>query len=232
MEITCSSCESKFKVADDKIPKGRSTSLNCPKCKSKIIIEPPQPAPVEEVPKKEAKPAAKELPEKDDFDFDYDYSESQEAADSVFDFTEEEGKTALICETDPSIIEPIEKVLDFMEYHITKTDNAREAIKRMRYHNYHLLIVNETFDSRNPDANGILIYLARLHMDTRRDMFVTMLTRRFRTMDQMLALNKSVNLIINIDNLGQFENILKRGLSDYDIFYRIFHETRKNMGIA
>lgn len=227
MEIICSSCQSKFKIADEKIPQGRSASLTCPKCKKKITVDrAPQPASVEEEIPPEA-PGNKEA-----LDFDYDYSDKYENADGAFEFTEEEGKTALICETDPAIVEPMVKVLDFMEYHITKADNAREAIKKMRYHNYHLLIINENFDSRNPDTNGILIYLSRLHMSVRRDIFVVMLTRRFRTMDYMMALNKSVNLIVNMDNINQFENILKRGLSDDDIFYRIFDETRKNLGIA
>ncbi len=224
MEITCSSCQGKFKIADEKIPPGRTVNLTCPKCKNKIAVD-GAPVVVEEEVTEE--PAVK-----DGFDFDYDYSEKYENPDSAFDFAEEEGKTALICETDPEIIQPIVKVLDFMEYHISMTESAREAIKKMRYHNYDLLIVNESFDSRNPDANGILIYLARLHMSFRRDIFVTMLSRRFRTMDYMMALNKSVNLIINVENINQFENILKRGLSDQDIFYRIFHETRKTLGVA
>ncbi|MFZ5571998.1 MAG: zinc-ribbon domain-containing protein [Thermodesulfobacteriota bacterium] len=231
MEITCSSCQRKFKIADDKIPPGRTVNISCPKCKNKITVEGPPAVEAEEAEQEQpvdAAPAGRE----DGFDFDYDYSDKYEATEGAFDFAEEEGKTALICETDPAIIQPIERVLEFMEYHISKTDSAREAIKKMRYQNYHLLIVNEAFDSRNPDANGILIYLSRLHMSLRRQIFVAMLTRRFRTMDYMVALNKSVNLVINTENISQFENILKRSLSDYDIFYRIFHETRKTLGIA
>lgn len=217
MEITCSQCNSKFKVAGEKIPADKTVNVSCPKCKEKIAI---------------SRPAPEDPAEKGgDYDFDFEYEEDGAEAESPFDFAEEEGKTALICETDPKIIDPIVKILEFMEFHITRVDNARDAIKKMRYNTYDLLIVNETFDSRDPDANGILIYLARLHMSVRRKMYVVMLTRRFRTMDNMLALNKSVNLIINLKNLDRFEDIIRRGLSDADIFYRIYNETLKNLKI-
>jgi hypothetical protein len=56
-------------------------------------------------------------------------------------------------------------------------------------------------------------------------MFVAMLTDRYRTMDYMMAFNKSVNLIINKENAGEIDKILSKGLTDFDMFYRIYKET-------
>lgn len=222
MEIICDSCESKFRIASEKIPEGRSASLSCPKCQNKISVSRPSAAASEP----EAAPT-----DGDDFDFNYDYTDQFETTDGTFDFTEDEGKTALICAVDPAIVEPVKNVMNFLEFHVRVVDNARDAIKRMRYHQFDALLVDENFDCRDPDTNGILIYLSRLHMSSRRDMFVVMFSERYQTMDNMTALNKSVNMIINTKNMDKFENIIKKGLSDGDMFYRVYHETRKSLGI-
>jgi DNA-binding response OmpR family regulator len=119
-----------------------------------------------------------------------------------------------------------------MEYQITVAESARDALKRMRYHVYDLIVVNENFDTDNPDANGVLIYLERLSMAVRRNMYVAMVSGRFRTMDNMMALNKSVNLIINVKNIEDIGKILSRGITDNEYFYRVFKETLKEVGRA
>ncbi len=43
-------------------------------------------------------------------------------------------------------------------------------------------------------------------------------------MDQMIAFNKSVNLIIDTGKIYQTEQILKRGLSDLKILYQIYKD--------
>jgi hypothetical protein len=102
--------------------------------------------------------------------------------------------------------------------------NSREALKSMRYRNYDLIVVNEYFDAKNPDANGVLIYLERLNMAVRRDIFTVMITRRFRTMDNMTAFQKSVNMVVNVDNITDFDKILRRGLADFGMFYQAFKD--------
>jgi hypothetical protein len=64
----------------------------------------------------------------------------------------------------------------------------------------------------------------------RRKMFVALLSRRFKTMDHMMALQKSVNLIINLNKLDDIEKILKHSISDNDMFYRLYMENLRAMG--
>ncbi|PID40316.1 MAG: hypothetical protein CR984_03820 [Proteobacteria bacterium] len=213
MEIICESCQSRFKIADEKLPKDKTTFLKCSKCKNRIKVSPSS----------ENKDAAGAL-EEDFFSFDEADSDPYDASDKPFDFVEEEGKTALLCEFDPMIKKAITPVLDVLEYHTTEVKSSREALKTMRYHSYDLIVVNEYFDAKNPDANGVLIYLERLNMLVRREIFVAMITKRFRTMDNMVAFQKSVNMIINVDNIADFDKILRRGLADYGMFYQIYRE--------
>lgn len=215
MEIICNNCQSRFKVPDKKIPAGKRTTIPCPKCKGKIALGSPKKSPGARVSFTNA-----------------NSSNGYDASEKPFDFIEEEGLTALVCESNPIVRGTITKALETLEYQITKAESARDALKRMRYHNYDLFVVNENFDTDNPESNGILLYLERLPMTVRRNMFVALVSERFRTMDNMMALNKSVNLIINIKNIEDIGKILSRAITDNEFFYRIFKETLKEVGKA
>jgi CheY-like chemotaxis protein len=209
MEVICPSCATRLKFPDDKIPTGRKVTVPCPKCRAKLTIEEPGPD----------GPGTNDLA-----------AEAYNAEDRPFDFVEEEGKTALVCQPDAALRATISEALRLMEYHITVTDNTREALKKMRYHDYHLVVADELFDTTNPDTNGVLVFLERMPMATRRNIFVCMVTSRYRTMDYMMAFNRSVNLIVNRKNVGEFAKILESGIADHEYFYRVYKDIRKQMG--
>jgi len=219
MEITCEKCQSKFKIPDDKLPVGKTATLKCPKCKQKILVSPDR----ENENKPDLSPPQAAMHEEV-------HAEDYDAADKPFDFVEEEGKTALVCESDPGLKEKITVALRGMEYHITEAESGRDALKKMRYHVYDLIVVNEEFDTSDPDSNGVMIYLERLGINIRRNIFVVMLSKRFRTLDSMMSFNKSVNMIVNVSNINEIDKILRRGMADHNIFYRIFTDGLRKAG--
>lgn len=101
-------------------------------------------------------------------------------------------------------------------------------MKQMRYHDYDLIIVNENFDTPNPDTNGVLMYIARMPINIRRHIFVAMLSKRFKTLDYMMSFVKSVNLIINERNVPEFETVLQRGMADTVIYTNLQRFTEKS----
>jgi predicted Zn finger-like uncharacterized protein len=216
MDIICQSCQGKFKIAEGKVPAGKTATVKCPRCKSTIHVA----SKSKEEPGADADAAFDDL-----FEFDEDEGETYDASEKPFDFIEEEGKSALVCESDALVREKIRPSLDILEYFITEVPNSREALKKMRYHNYDLVVVNEYFDTQDPDTNPLLIYLERMMMETRRNIFVTLLTTRFRTMDHMIAFQKSVNLVLNLRNIDDFDKIIQRAYADYGLFYKVFKES-------
>ena len=218
MEIACPSCKRKWKIAADKVDLNKKTSFRCKQCGGTIEVNPAAAAS-----SKDAKPAPIASEDNGSYNNGYD------ADEKPFDFVEEEGKTALVCEQDKKVKKKVIDILNLMEYHITDTANHRDALKKMRYHDYNLIVLNEKFDTRNPDTNGVLIYLERMPMLTRRNMYVTLLSDRFRTMDNMMAFEKSVNLIVNTQNIDDFDKILGRGIADHEYFYRLFMEIDKEI---
>ena len=215
MNIICNNCQSKFKIPDHKIPAGKRATVACPRCKGKISLG-----------AQSGKPAGRVS------SVDESSNSSYDATEKPFDFIEEEGLTALVCESNPLVRKTICDALELLEYQITEAESTRDALKRMRYHNYDLFVINENFDTENPESNGILLYLERLSMGVRRNMFIALISTRFRTMDNMMALNKSANLIINIKNIEDIGKILSRGITDNEYFYRVFKATLKETGRA
>jgi CheY-like chemotaxis protein len=209
MDIICEKCQSKFAIPDEKIPNGKVISTPCPKCKNILYIGSAQ---------KQVAPAGEEF-----------YTDTSDDAEKPFDFIEEEGSTALVCEQDPDIRKKVIDALDIMEYHITIAESGRDALKKMRYHVYDLIVINETFNSDSPDSNMVTLYLERLPMSIRRDTFVIMISTRFHTLDRMLAFRYSVHIIINSKNIDDFAKIVSRGLTDNEMFYQVFNESLKTI---
>jgi len=209
MDIICEKCQSKFAIPDEKIPDGKVISTPCPKCKNVLYIDSAQ---------KQEAPAGKEF-----------YTDTSDDAEKPFDFIEEEGNTALVCEQDLDIRKKVIDALDIMEYHITVAENGRDALKKMRYHVYDLIVINETFNSDAPGSNMVMLYLERLPMSIRRNTFVIMISAKFHTMDRMLAFRYSVHIILNLKNIDDFGKIVSRGLTDNELFYQVFNESLKTV---
>ena len=158
-------------------------------------------------------------------------SAGYDAAEKPFDFINANSETALVCESDRAIKEKITKILVNMGYHVTEPASGREALKSMRFHIYDLVIINENFDVADAQSsNEVLNYLQNLAAAARRNTFVALLSDNYRTMDNMMAFNKSVNLMINKKNIGDFSIIISQGLADNKAFYGIFRETLKKLG--
>lgn len=249
MDVTCEKCQSKFVVPDNKIPKGQKVSIPCPKCKQPLTIEQkPEASTQNQKPKPQpaastastasttstastASTASTSSPPQSTSVNGTD-SSSYDSSENPFDFLEEGVETALICESDTGIRDKIKAVLDKMGYKSVSPPSPRDALKQMRFHEFNLIVINERFGTRDPDMNHVLKYLSQVPMSSRRNMFVVLLTDRFRSTDAMMAYNKSVNTIVNLSNINDFEKIIKKGINDHKFFYRIFKESLAKIGKA
>jgi len=155
-----------------------------------------------------------------------------DAADRPFDFVEEGGATALVCELDPAVREKISGSLKDLGYQITTPATAKDALKAMRFHVFDVVVLNELFDEADPQANSVHQYLENMAMTTRRQFFVALISAKFRTMDNMTAFNQSVNIVINIKNIDDLCKIIKQGIAEHKAFYHVFQETLQKMGKA
>jgi len=220
VQIVCKNCKTKFRVPDEKLPRGQIISLKCPKCKNKIQIDTTH------------RTQDITSPVKQKTIIDQVASDTYDASEKPFDFLEEGVETALVCEHDQVLREKIHSALQRMGYHVTMAESARIALKYMRFHVFELVVLDENFDGTDARTNHVLQYLGHQAMNTRRNIFVVLLGNRFRTGDNMIAFNNSANLVINTKNMDDLEKILKRALTEHREFYQVFKETLKKTGRA
>jgi len=223
MNMVCEKCQSKFQIPSQKVPKGQAFSVICPKCSNKVSVDPRADIPLSA--KEKAAPSAKPKPIPNKTIIEEVDSSAYDASEKPFDFVEQGVETALLCEPDPAIRSKIITALYNMGYHTTAPQTYKDTLKQMRFHVFDMVVLNESFGTRDPDMNSVLKYLDRLNMSIRRNIFLALITTRFRTMDNMAAFNKSVNLIINLKNINEIEKILRRGLADNKAFYSVFKES-------
>ncbi|MEW5909127.1 MAG: hypothetical protein AB1659_04940 [Thermodesulfobacteriota bacterium] len=208
MDIACSVCKSRYRISDDKIASSPSLTFSCPNCKNKINID------------------VKGM-EESKISSSRDENVYYDAAEKPFDFIRQGEKTALICIGDITLKKMATETLHGMGYHITDSENSRDALRSMWYHTYPLVITDEFFDTENPEQNRVLSYLEGLNMGIRRKMVVALISRTHRTKDHMTAFQKSVNLIINIKHMNELERLLAATIDEHKAFYRVFDEYYK-----
>jgi len=245
MDVVCDKCSTKIKIPDnklDKIPDGQVFSINCPKCKNKISVNKPAPPASKESPappaskESPAPPASKESPATAKSSSDPPPANEPSVngsdgtpSDNPFGFLEEGAQTAMLCEPDAGVRAKIHEVLKNRNYHISEPPSPREALKQTRAHEFQVVILNELFGTRDPEANHVLKYLSSLKMNIRRNMFVVLMSNRFNTMDKMRAYNKSVNAVINVKDINEFEKYFHHSFNEYEGFYRVYKEVFKKI---
>lgn len=220
MEIVCSQCRTHFRIQENKIPEGLNIFLTCPKCHNRIAID-----------RQQRHQAFKAVQTKSVNQVQDQFSnEVYDSADRPFDFIAPGAHTAMICEPNEEVRSSLSAELMALGYYPVMPQSCDEALKRMRFHMFNVIVVNDRFGCTHPEAHPILYSIRNLSMETRRTIFVVLLTDRFRSMDDMAAFHQCVNLIINDRNVSEFTMIFQRAIADHEAFYRVFLECLSNLG--
>ena len=232
MEVTCGQCKSRFNIPDDKVPKDKVLKINCPKCKGKISLggEVPEPPPKADEPgefrMKFIDPqAGRRAPEES-----YGYEDF--TTDQALDFFEEGIKLALIMRNSSMNEDRLRAGLELIGYKCVPTPNTRDAIGKLRFHNFDLIILADGFDNQPLEHSVIVNYLNRLSMSVRRKVFVALISDHFKTMDNMMAFAMSANVVINSKDIEKLHLILKKAVSENERFYKVFMDTMVETGKA
>jgi len=156
-------------------------------------------------------------------------SDSYDASDRPFDFVVEQGETALVCESETGLKDKICQGLKSLGYSVKEAESVRDALKKMRFHVFDVIIINDGFDAGN-GVRELLTAQELLDMSIRRRIFVALSGDSFSTMDSMAAFHRSVNLVINSGDLNELGPVVKRGVQENRIFYHTYMESLRNTG--
>jgi hypothetical protein len=129
---------------------------------------------------------------------------------------------ALLCVNEEKSRGKLKVILESMGYVVDIPAATDNALQRLRFNQYHIILLDDDFEGRSP--NPIAGYLAGLNMNVRREMFVVLIGRRFKTTDHLQAFAESVNLTLHPDDLPRLATFLTREVRDHQRFYRVFTE--------
>lgn len=239
MEITCARCDSRFNVPDERLPKGQRIRIACPRCKDKIVFEVPE-LPKEALALSEDQsragsqedeagtvesPPSETPPEKG-----YGYDEY--AGDKDLDFFETDSKLALVMTEMGEHSEKVRKALEKLGYRFISSSGTRDAIGKMRFHHFDLVILSDGFDGHGLRNSPVINYLNRLSMSIRRRIFLALIGDEFKTLDNMMAYSLSANVVINSKDVDRIQAILRKAILDHEKFYKVFMDTLAEVGKA
>jgi len=222
MEIICDGCDSKLNVPDEKIPKGQKVTITCPKCKQKLTLGSSASGSV-----------GPESAAEENMALDKGTTGPVRTVGGdtgALEFYEEGLKLALVAENDPDQQEKLKEAIEDIGFKSIAAENTGQAISKMRFHTFGLVVLSDQFDGIDLEQSPILQYLNHLSMSIRRKMFVVLVGDSFNTMDHMTAFTMSVNLVVNRKDLDKFTGILKNGIADNEKFYKVFMDTLSELG--
>jgi CheY-like chemotaxis protein len=133
-------------------------------------------------------------------------------------------RLALVCEDAPERQAMMKTVLEPLGLAMYAPKTAEEAVERLRRHFFELVLVNDQFNGSTPLDNPVLAAVRTMAMSMRRYIFVALLGREYKTFDNMVAFARSVNLVINVNDLPHLAAILRKGVIENNEFYRVYRE--------
>lgn len=143
---------------------------------------------------------------------------------------EEEIESALVCEDDPELKIAIEAALEAFKCIVEFASGTDDAFEKLKLNEYSLVVLNERFGRSTPESNAVYKFFQFMPMSRRRYILLAMIGKDFKTSDNMTALTKSVNVVVNEKDIPNLKAILKKSISDNDQFYKVFRQSLAKIG--
>jgi predicted Zn finger-like uncharacterized protein len=236
MDVICAKCKTKLNVPDEKIPKDQMIRVSCPKCKNKITIDPRISTQNEISPNDSYAETGKlhlkfiESQRGEDTEKKGEAKEDYSDGESL-DFFDENTKLALVL-ADDDIAEKVKTAVEGLGYRYIPAPNTRDALGKLRFHRFDIIIITEGFDGQELENSPIRNYLNTLSMSSRRRIFLALIGDKFKSMDDMMAYTMSANAVINTKDADRLSNMLKQGIAEHERFYKVFMDTLVEVGKA
>lgn len=213
MTVTCPSCNTSLTIPDERLPKGKVLTAACPRCKGQIVIDTSGPATAPE-PAGGASAATAPAPR----------------PEAPAAYAEQAQARALVCVAAPAERDQVLAALKREGYAPHAAADAADAIERLRFTPYALVILREGFGSAAGDGNPVLEHLAEMGMATRRLMHVVLVSPDARSHDASAAFARSVDLVLHTNDVPHLAEALKRSRGEAEQAYRVFLESLRAAG--
>ena len=213
-------------MSADKVPKGQQFKTTCSKCRRTIIVDPQSAERGSVVGMDASLSQVGDAPTAVAADLDV-----TSAYDSPLEVLEEGARSALVCVDEPGRLKAVREALEDLNYYSSMASSVKEALSKLRYNQYDLVMLDEEFCGENAENNTILRYLQPMPMSTRRNLFLMLISSQFKTLDNLMAFAKSVNAVINVNDIQRVKLVLERAMADHRRFYKVYWDLTRSIGI-
>jgi zinc-ribbon domain len=210
MTVTCPKCRATLSISDDRLPKGKVFNAACPRCGTVIAID---------TSRASALPTTAAAPE----------TPVEPPAEPI-SYGERGQPQALVCIHESAEQQKVLTSLKEAGYAAHVAANPADALERLRFAAYAVVVVREGFDDVAGSASSLSETLAETPMVTRRNTHMVFVGPSVASHDSRAAFAKSVDLTIHPSDLPHFSDALKRSLAETEQMYRVFRETHQALG--
>lgn len=138
---------------------------------------------------------------------------------------------AMLLMTDEARAEEAALALAGLGYQVTRPATAEEAVARMQFMNFELVILHSRFEETGMEQAKTHRYLREMGMSSRRYLFYVLVGPEFRTLYPLEALAMSANLVINENDLPHLPLLIKKGLHDHQALFGPYIEALGKYGV-
>ncbi len=241
MLTECPHCQHSLKLSDSQLAKinkaiaalqpGKFLKLGCPHCKKTIELDKNRakgegkPQPVSPVTAPPLKTRDKGLPPPPvPPDIDWLRGGEIEEKDILEDVTQ-----VLILFNPGEDRDKIVRAFEEINYKPVFAESADDAIEMMRFVNFAAVVLEKKFEGK-PAESLFHAHMRAMAMPKRRYIYYVLVGSDCNTLYDLEALSNSANLVVNNNDLDQFNLILKKGMHDYDNLFSPFINMLKECG--
>jgi predicted Zn finger-like uncharacterized protein len=243
MIIVCQNCSTRLQLSDDKTP-SRSFTVRCPKCQQTINSGDPSPAseqsaltvggsPATDHPRFEQSIAPAFQPSIDPAAGN-EVSSNDEAirllisllskgsASGLDNSRVRSPRKVLICAGE-RYRESIARNLSENGYQVYAAEDTRQAVETMRANKMEVVLLEPQFDLAEQGMAFVVREINVLRPPQRRRVFFVLVSPSLRSMDAHAAFLSNVNVVVNVNDLGELPRILDVSLQEFNELYQEFN---------
>ncbi len=142
-------------------------------------------------------------------------------ADGIYNDHEvvEEVPLALVLMRDGDARTGVINAIEGIGYKAETADDAQTAIEKMMFVNYSNVVLHSRFSGPGINSSEFHKYMTRMDMSKRRYIFYTLIGPEFKTLYNLQALAYSANLVVNDNEVKDFNVILRRVIPEYEALF-------------
>ncbi len=141
-----------------------------------------------------------------------------------FDFVSATDKPALLALTNPEWITIVQTALSELGYKVQKIGTHLEFPNRFAQVPYQILVIEDQFSDTPLSENMTLRTVQVLPMVQRRHTTIILIGESYETLNALQAFQMSVHAVINYSEMTLFRQLVKKVISENDLFLSNFRE--------